>query len=307
MFHSSNTRYMVGVLCIFVVFTSLLPAQATSDYTYSSMIATGEIFSWEVEEFHESLDGYPDGFYITDGYYISEGSIISVEVVTNPTEIFYNSPPLLWNTTTSWYNLYINNTLVNLSISMTSMMTLGFLQLPYISPTFYQTNNAFREIYDQESEFNHTSTGTLDETSDHPIDYIRSELYSSEINGTAFTAESTLIYTRTQVISENLTYRWIWEDNCEVTFDLDSGILLEQDQVIMNASKIIETDEIGVSEITSYCWLVSSLVSNYTGSTLPSTNETSFILLNIGVSLIFLGVYFLNQIKRKKGNKGELC
>ncbi|GAG65772.1 unnamed protein product [marine sediment metagenome] len=121
-------------------------------------------------------------------------------------------------------------------------MTLGFLKLPYLSPIINVINTeqvaAFQFLIDHEQTFNHTSTGTLNETSEYPMDYIRTELYSSFINATDFTAESKNYLKQTQVISENFTYRREWLEISNITFDLSTGILKKQETSIMNSFSI---------------------------------------------------------------------
>ncbi|MCE7747432.1 MAG: hypothetical protein GPJ51_03480 [Candidatus Heimdallarchaeota archaeon] len=286
MFHIWNRRRLIAIQTLFLSLLLIVQAKADFGYAYSSNIAVGDTMSWELVYFYKDMPGYPDGFYVTDGYYIPEDTIISIEVVEHPNDVYYNLPSLLWNTTTNWYNLYIDDTLETLYISEDSLMTLGFLKLPYLSPVMHQGNNAFQEIYNQESEFNHTSTGTLDETSEFPINYIRSELYESSINSSMFYAHSTFIYDRTQVISENLTYRWLWKEKYGIAFDQNTGILLRQDQTTLNASQIIEKHEISTSITTSYDWFNSILESNYT--VIPTTDSSGFL-----VSVEIISIYLL--------------
>ena len=300
MFYSKRKKLLASFQSFIICLILVTQVQASSGYTYSSQIEVGETLSWEIDEYRDFLTGESPGFYITDGFYTAQESTISIEVVEHPSDVLYNTPLLLWNSTTSWYDLYINDTIVHIAISMNSLMTLGFLQLPYLSPVSYQGNNAFQVIYDQMPQYNHTSTGTLNETGEFPIDYIYSELYSCNINNFGFHADSTLIYKRTQVINENLTYRWIWKEECEVSFDMDTGILIEQDYTIMNASQTIESDEFSTSIMTSYGWLFSSLESNYTFYSETPTTESTSNLLEVGVFSMFLLVFWIG-IYQKRG------
>lgn len=293
----------------FIILILTLQNQAVissaSSYIYSSSLSEGDTISWHITDLWSSgnLVDYQEGVYLTNEVYLPKRSVISIKIKEHPNDIEQNYPLILWNTTPYWYDLYINDTLVSLDITGKSLMTLGFLTFPYISPIKLQDEeeeiNSFQYIVDKEGEFNHTSTGTLDETSEHPIDYVRSEILTTYINSTIFSAESVDTYKKTQVISENLTYIWTFQKKYNFTFDLTTGILKNQECRIKNVTKTIECEGNEGSIGGVYSWFVYYLVSNYTFPQI-NTDKTSIEMASFIISISLFCIVLSSKFRKKK-------
>ncbi|NPD88541.1 MAG: hypothetical protein HGN29_07445 [Asgard group archaeon] len=315
MLKRQKSTKLIFIYCLMLIIIFITQIQSSSSwissYGYSTIVEAGDIISWEVERFSgpSSFNNFKNGIYVTNGVYLPEGSTLSVRVNYHPNDLYYKHPLLLWNTSTDWYDLYINDSKEILEITMSSLMTIGFLTLPYLAPVKAEVNeeekNYFPYLIEQEEAYNHTSTGTLDETSEYPIDYVRKEIFTTFINSTDFSSKSIDNYKRTQVISENLTYIWTLRKEYNNTYDITTGILKKEECIISNVTTTIETDENSSSTSKSYHWFKYNFVSNYT-YTSPQTDPTSFSSIIVISPTVLLCLVLFPKFLRKKGKNRRL-